>query len=57
MKKLLLLQVLYALLIIPSLAARNPHPVRGLKWALLLMVLFNLWYAVAVLVIWPQLED
>jgi hypothetical protein len=57
MKKLLLLQVLYALLIIPSLAARNPHPVRGLKWALLLIVLFNIWYAVAVLVIWPQLED
>ena len=57
MKKLLLLHVLYATLIIPSLAARNPHPVRGLKWALLFVALFNLWYAFAVLVIWPQLED
>ena len=57
MKKLLLLHVLYAILILPSLAARNPHPIRGLKWGLLMMVLFNLWYAFAVLVIWPKLEN
>jgi hypothetical protein len=56
-KKLILLQILYAVLVIPSLAARNPHPIRGLKWGLLMMVLFNLWYVFAVLVIWPTLED
>ena len=56
MKKLLLLQVLYALLIIPALAARHPDPVRGVKWAMLLMVLFNLWYMFSVLFIWPKLE-
>jgi hypothetical protein len=56
-KKLILLQILYAVLIIPSLAARHPHPIRGLKWGLLSMALFNLWYAIAVLFIWPALED
>jgi hypothetical protein len=57
MKKFLLLSVLYALVVLPGVAARERHPVRGLKKAIALMVLFNLFYAFAVLVIWPQLDD
>lgn len=57
MKKFLLLSVLYALILLPSLAARERHPARGIKKAILMMVIFNLCYAFAVLVIWPQLDD
>jgi hypothetical protein len=57
MKKFLLLSVLYALVVLPSVAARERHPVRGLKKAIAMMVLFNLFYAFAVLVIWPQMDD
>jgi len=57
MKKFLLLSVLYSLILLPSLAARERHPVRGVKKAVLMMVLFNLVYTFAVLVIWPQLDD
>ncbi|SEU27708.1 hypothetical protein [Stigmatella erecta] len=57
MKKFLLLSVLYALVVLPGVAARERHPVRGLKKAIALMVLFNLCYAFAVLVIWPQMDD
>jgi hypothetical protein len=57
MKKFLLLSVLYAMILLPSLAARERHPVRGVKKAILMMVLFNLFYAFAVLVIWPRLDD
>jgi hypothetical protein len=57
MKKFLLLSVLYALILLPSLAARERHPVRGVKKAILMVVVFNLFYAFAVLVIWPRLDD
>ena len=57
MKKFLLLSVLYSLILLPSLAARERHPVRGVKKAILWMVVFNLVYTFAVLVIWPRLDD
>ncbi|HYH98378.1 hypothetical protein [Hyalangium sp.] len=57
MKKFLLLSVLYAIILLPSLAARERHPVRGVKKAILMMVVFNLVYTFAVLVIWPRLDD
>jgi hypothetical protein len=57
MKKFLLLSVLYAMILLPSLAARERHPVRGVKKAILMMVIFNICYAFAVLVIWPRLDD
>jgi hypothetical protein len=57
MKKFLLLSVLYAIILLPSLAARERHPGRGVKKAIFMMVVFNLCYAFVVLVIWPQLED
>jgi hypothetical protein len=57
MKKFLLLSVLYSLILLPSLAARERHPVKGVKKAVLMMVVFNLFYTFLVLVIWPQLDD
>jgi hypothetical protein len=57
MKKFLLLSVLYSLILLPSLAARERHPVRGVKKAVLWTVLFNLVYTFAVLVIWTRLDD
>jgi hypothetical protein len=55
MSKLILLSVLVAFVALPSLAARDPHPRRGLKRTLLWMVAFNLAYAVGVLVLVPRL--
>jgi hypothetical protein len=57
MKKFLLLSVLYAIILLPALAARERHPVRGVKKAIFMMVLFNVCYAFVALVIWPQLDD
>jgi hypothetical protein len=57
MKKFLLLSVLYSMILLPSLAARERHPVRGVKKAVLMMVIFNMFYAFAALVIWPRLDD
>jgi hypothetical protein len=57
MKKFLLLSVLYAIILLPSLAARERHPVRGVKKAILMMVVFNACYAFVALVIWPLLDD
>ncbi|XXF78067.1 hypothetical protein P2318_34235 [Myxococcaceae bacterium GXIMD 01537] len=55
MSKLILLSVLAALVTLPTLAARDSHPQRGLKRAVLLMVVFNFVYAFAVLVLVPRL--
>lgn len=55
MSKAILLSVLVALVLLPAWAARDPHPTRGLKRAVLLMVAFNLVYAFAVLVLVPRL--
>jgi hypothetical protein len=57
MKKFMLLSVLYSLILLPSLAARERHPARGVKKAILMMVVFNLVYTFMVLVIWPRLDD
>ena len=46
MQKLLVLSVCLALLIIPLVAARDPHPGRGLKRARLGVLAFNLFYVV-----------
>ncbi len=57
MKKFMLLSVLYAMILLPSLAARERHPARGVKKTILMMVIFNLCYAFAVLVIWTRMDD
>jgi hypothetical protein len=57
MKKFILMSVLYAIILLPSLAARERNPVRGVKRAMVMMVAFNFFYAFLVLVVWMQLED
>jgi hypothetical protein len=55
MKKLILLSMLFAIITLPTLAARSRNPVQGVKRAVALMVLFNFLYTFAVLVIWYRL--
>jgi hypothetical protein len=57
MKKFLLMSVLYAFILLPSLAARERNPVRGVKRAMAMVVAFNFFYIFLVLVVWMRLED
>ncbi|WP_200883729.1 hypothetical protein [Archangium violaceum] len=57
MKKFILMSVLYAVLILPSLAARERNAARGVKRAVALFVAYNFLYAFLVLSVWTQLED
>jgi len=54
-QKLLLVSILISTLMLPMRAARHPHPVRGVRKALLLAVLFNAAYAFAILYLYPRL--
>jgi hypothetical protein len=47
MLKLLLLSILFAVIIIPTLAARDPNPWRGFKRALFFFFAFCIAYVVA----------
>jgi hypothetical protein len=55
MKKLLLLSVIIATIVIPARAARMKNPRQGLKKALLQMVVFDLVYVFLVLFVWHRL--
>jgi hypothetical protein len=57
MKKFLLMSVLYATIILPSLAARERNPSRGVKRAVAMFVAYNFLYVFLVLVIWTSMED
>jgi hypothetical protein len=57
MKKFILMSVLYAVLILPSLAARERNAVRGVKRAVAMFVAYNFIYAVLVLMVWTTMED
>ena len=57
MKKLILMSVLYAIIVLPSLAAREPNAVRGVKRAVAMFVAYNFLYAFLVLVVWTSMED
>ena len=50
MAKLILMSVLILTVALPAKAARDPHPVRGLKKAVVWFVLFNMAYTYGVLV-------
>ncbi len=54
MQKLLLLSILFSTLILPIIAARQPHPVHGLRRAILYAVGFNVFYAFAILYLYPR---
>lgn len=55
MSKLILMSVLIFIIALPAKAARDPHPVRGLKKAILWFFLFNAAYTYGVLVWVPKL--
>ena len=55
MQKALLTSILVATIAIPIVAARDERPRRGLQRAVLGMVLFDLLYMVACVVLYPRL--
>ena len=55
MAKLLLVSILFALIALPSLAARDPNPRRSLKKALLWFAGFNCVYLLAVRYLYVRL--
>ena len=57
MKKFLLMSVLYATIVLPSLAARERNAARGVKRAVAMVVAYYFLYAILVLVIWTSMED
>ena len=56
MAKLLLMSVVFMMIAIPVLTARDPSPRRGLKRAILLTIAFNLLYLFAIRFIYPRLN-
>lgn len=55
MSKLVLLSIVVALVVIPVWAARQAHPLRGLRTALLGLFAFHLLYAFLLRVVVPRL--
>ena len=55
MRNALLQSLMFALLVVPFVAARDPRPLRGLKKAVLWFVAFNLFYMFALRFIYPRL--
>lgn len=53
MKSALLMSVLFAALVIPTLAARDPDPRRALKRMVVALVLFNAAYLAYVTLVHP----
>jgi len=53
--KLVLLSITLALVVIPIWAARQPHPLKGLRLALLGLFTFHLVYAFLLRVVVPRL--
>ncbi|AGC49337.1 MULTISPECIES: hypothetical protein [Myxococcus] len=55
MAKLILMSVLILTVALPAKAARDPHPMRGLKKAILWVIFFNAAYTYGVIVWVPRL--
>lgn len=56
MRDLILRSILFSLLVIPFLAAREPQPRRALKKAVVWFVAFNLFYMLALRFLYPVLS-
>lgn len=54
MSKLLVLSIMIAMLVIPTRAARDPKPKRGLKRAVVNMLLYGAFYAFAMIYLWGR---
>lgn len=55
MQKNLLLTILIATIMIPMLAASDRSPTRGFRRTVTWMALFNVFYMIALIYIWPRL--
>jgi hypothetical protein len=55
MNKLLLLSVALMLVVLPLVAARDPHPLRGLKKSLVWVIGFNAFFLFILRVVYPRL--
>jgi hypothetical protein len=55
MAKLVLISILFATVVVPMRAARDESPSRGLRRAVLLLAAFDLFYALAVVYVYPRL--
>lgn len=56
MAKLVLISVVLAMIMIPVAASRAKSSQRGLRWTIVGILLFNLFYVVAVRYIYPRLQ-
>lgn len=56
MRDLVLRTMLFALIVIPFMAAREPNPARGLKKAIAWFVGFNLLYMLALRFVYSRLS-
>jgi hypothetical protein len=56
MKKLILLSMIFALIIIPARAARAKNAREGLKRVLVQTALFEVVYLLLLLYVWPRLN-
>ena len=54
MSRLVLASILILVIAAPLLAARDPHPIRGMRRLLIYVALANLAYAFLVLVVYPR---
>ncbi len=54
MSKLILMSVILALLAIPTIAAREANPKRGLKKTINRMIAFYVFYAFALIFLWGR---
>jgi hypothetical protein len=54
MGKVILLSVVIATVVLPMRAARDPQPARGLRRAVLWLVLFNVFYMLALIHVMPR---
>jgi hypothetical protein len=55
MRKLILVSILFAMVVVPMRAATDPSPKRGLRRTLVGLAAFNVLYLLAVLYILPRL--
>lgn len=55
MSKLLLLSLMIAMITIPTRAARDPDPRRGLKRAIVQMLIFEAFYGFCLLFVWGRI--
>jgi hypothetical protein len=55
--KQLLITLILAPIVVPALAARDPHPIRGLRRGLWAVLAFNLVYALVVRLFFPATAE